>query len=234
MVPILYRVLMNVSAFNAHFRYPPPEIYRPVTGNERVARYAKHVLLQGMHADQATSILKTCPNVEDLGLWLIAGPHELLLNLLKSRPIRRLSVNISHLFESQLGELNSSYLQHLTHMDIICVPRGSDWESWKALADLPNLTHLAYERDSTDAITHGALQHCSQLRVIVLFYVMRRNVPDFDGVFGPQNKNRVVVLDRITKPVHHWELGAMGQEDFWARADRILLERRQTCSIRYA
>lgn len=195
----------------------------------RVAPFFRHVMLQDLCAENAHTILQLCVNTENLALWRLTGPIHILQPVIKSLPLKRISLNIAELQQSP--NLNTALDPHfsfdhtlyprLTHLDIILMPSLS-WESWSGLALMPELTHLSCDFDSPELLSK-ILQHCPKLKLVMFSGPHNQFLSEMSEEF--ERDGRVVRLREPVDLIPDWELSAYGEADVWERAERVLGDR---------
>ncbi|TFK64713.1 hypothetical protein BDN72DRAFT_846332 [Pluteus cervinus] len=116
--------------------------------------------------------------------------------------------------------------RNVTHLELTNICEGAWSPRWCGLAQLPRLTHLAFDFEFNDVVIEGCLDECQSLRVLVLL----------NGVLDPfGNKLREMsariagdprVVPHVVKSFSNdWEEGARGKADFWKCAEEIVEER---------
>ncbi|KAF9041605.1 hypothetical protein BJ165DRAFT_1490064 [Panaeolus papilionaceus] len=180
--PVLHSILMLTS--EELYRYPPNLIASiqhqdkfPLALNERLgtlATYFQHILLQDISVEEAVTLLKWCPNVENLGLWRIDGDHIKLWPILQNLPLKALSVSLTVLMSSNSGDdlqfvFNDSLVKNVVYLEIIVSHRLPDSEdAWRRISLLRNLTYVRIS--GVVGLTRPALQTllklCSQAQYI--------------------------------------------------------------------
>lgn len=230
--PELYRIIRSGTG-----RVIPP-LYLPKLSNDlndvldlpRIqgfGHHVQHVLLQKRSAREVASILKCCPNVWNLALWLIQGTCMPLVPTLEKMPLRVFSFDPSSFFAQHSTDhgipFNQPMFLNITHLKII--NSTSLWSKWQQLALLPHLTHLALARTPHDFETWVSdqkfiarvLEECPNLQLLIVFlndtgYVSPSGIP-----FNSTEDSRVVVLESVKNLLDQWEEGARSgePEDFW-------------------
>ncbi|PPQ73643.1 hypothetical protein CVT24_007629 [Panaeolus cyanescens] len=245
--PILYNTLMH-TCLRSH-QYPPltassraADYFKPglklSRHFKRVAPFFKNVMLQDLCAENALVILELCVNIQNLALWRLTGGISILQPVIRSLPLKRVSLNVADLqgfssaYPSPHTLADSSFIfdhtlyPHLTHLDIILMP-SVRWESWSNLALMPHLTHLSCDFDSP-ALLQAILAHCGNLRMVLFagphnqFYEELSEEVLRDG--------RVVRLREPVDLIPDWELSAFDGEDVWERAEKVLRKKEREAS----
>jgi len=178
-------------------------------------RHVRHVLLQNKRSQEIGDILKHCPKVHNLALWIIHGPCEHLIPILEGLPLRILSFDPSDFFGGYSMDATIPFDQplfhNLTHLEIINV--SPVWSKWKQLACLPKLTHLLLARIRVNQnFVDRILVECKALKIF-LRPILHSN--SFARVDVPQKDGRVVFLQSVANHLEHWERGIRGEEDIW-------------------
>jgi len=187
-------------------------------------RHVRHVLLQHRQSQEIGDVLKHCPKVHNLALWIINGPCEHLIPIIEGLSLRILSFDPSYFFGGYdwdaIIPFDQPLFHNLTHLEIINVT--SIWSKWEQLASLSKLTHLALAGIANQEFIDRVLVECKALKFFVMFY------SDIDNLIGevdfPQRDHRVVFLQTVADHLEHWERGARGEEDFWITAERCKQE----------
>ncbi|TFK69466.1 hypothetical protein BDN72DRAFT_959540 [Pluteus cervinus] len=132
---------------------------------------------------------------------------------------------------------------NMTHLQILAwtftFPNPKRWESWQGLADLPQLTHLAFPYDNSQFkgdyfrqdLMPGALKNCKKLRVF-MFRITWMNhslqgdpcrlyTDDKDPTVHPDH--RVVVF--VCSYVGEWLHGVRGGKNAWDMAEEVVAAR---------
>lgn len=129
------------------------------------------------------------------------------------------------LFEATFGH---ELFRNLTHLDMSNPCQGGWRPFWCGLAELPRLTHLAFDFEFNPAVVAGCLEECRLLRVLVLV----NGVFDSDGsklrevsrTIAEDARVVSLIVDAFAKD---WELGARKGDDFWAHAEADVEKRLQ-------
>lgn len=143
---------------------------------ERIGPYVRQIMLQQVTVNEAMDVLKACPNVHHLAMWLVDDNESQmpLILILKNLPIRSLSLCIEDLFNPRPTVWNPFFVfdhrpfQHLTHLKIIQLYER-EWAKWEGLALLPKLTHLALDNNTGAALIPKIFEKCKTLKLLVLF-----------------------------------------------------------------
>ncbi|TFK61272.1 hypothetical protein BDN72DRAFT_904252 [Pluteus cervinus] len=216
--PILYETIIRPNHQNKLVDYNPPTETLPT-----YALHVRHLLISvSTEAPEVTQYLTSCKNIENLALWSIVH-HPNLLRLISPLHLKRLSINLSalagrtHPFEYILPALT-----HLTHLEIVNQQFG--WENIEGIQDIPNLTHLAFNGLKPLSILEDRIldgEGCEALEVVVL---LEMTVGDLKGL--RKEDGRVVCVGGGNW-VDDWEKGTLGEEDFWTRAEFVVMARKR-------
>ncbi|TFK65247.1 hypothetical protein BDN72DRAFT_845778 [Pluteus cervinus] len=187
------------------------------------------------------SILKQCPGITNLALWVNAsrGDISTILPGVSTLRLSRFSVNLHELFDRDVfSDREASYdaFRAVTHMDII--GDYTKWNQIRGLAHLPSLTHLSLPQRTHDPkyfnVIGPALEECKHLKVLALVAgtdlsddlpLRAAQVPIVagGGDYGDKIDLRLVAFD--CDFAADWVYGATGRKDMWVLADEVV-ERR--------
>ncbi|KAF8185830.1 hypothetical protein K438DRAFT_1836395 [Mycena galopus ATCC 62051] len=145
-----------------------------------------------------------------------------ILPVLSAMPLRRLQIELKPLFPLAGVDFTLPLFSHIAHLELRD-RQFSDWEEWKGLALIPNLTHLAILREQPIPVLQGALAVCPALRILVCFYPLDKADPR-EGLESLAQDTRFVLVPAPSF-ITDWEIGARGGDDFWVRAERFTVLR---------
>ncbi|KAJ7758815.1 hypothetical protein DFH07DRAFT_772388 [Mycena maculata] len=227
--PLLYRALYLSwrEPQDPGSRFPPTVIY-DLLGTKPASFFhdhVRHVCFRNYHpAELIAEVLYACDATVNLSfLDLMGGP--ILLPILGGLPLQRLSACLQYLFHGEDGiDFSHPLFAQITHLDIL------DWDDrgwnrhdgYAGLARMPRLTHLSfsYNKEIPHGVCRGALEHCELLQVLAIV----RSSP---GSEPPANLSRdprfVIVV--VEDDLEDWKKGAHGEEDYWAVAEEMVMER---------
>ncbi|KAF8149392.1 hypothetical protein B0H34DRAFT_733582 [Crassisporium funariophilum] len=193
---------------------------------KNIGPHVQHILLQKWHVSEIQEILKYCPNVRNLALWIVRGSCLPLLPVLSTLSIRRLSFDPLLFFPSH-HEYHIPFDQplfwNITHLEIINAP--SEWKSWHKIALMPKLSHLALSGELNQALLDDILENCTLMELLIVISETE------EGMTNEQHDRRVVVLEPSWDYLDHWELGARGGDDFWIIAAKRAAESKFPASV---
>ncbi|KAF8656959.1 hypothetical protein AX16_002314 [Volvariella volvacea WC 439] len=221
------------------FPRSPPYTHRPL-----YSKHVRHLLLRKddpQHessssssspppspTDEYTADLRSCHNATNLALWISEYNSEATQILLapsdwQYRP-KKLSMNVKILTPdcASVPDFALPFFGSVTHLDVLDHIANDDWDAWKGLAHLPNLTHLAVEGDNIREFVLSTLEHCKRLVVLVQFCHLRDLAPGLEGRKGEHPK--LVLMKALSDVLADWERGTRGEKDFWQRAEDILAQ----------
>ncbi|KAJ7606684.1 hypothetical protein FB45DRAFT_949665 [Roridomyces roridus] len=192
-----------------------------------LASNVQHLNLSGpIPPAELQGLLGTCTSITSLAMWLSfpLTPSPELLPLLELLPsLRRLAVDITHLFG---GPLRPSGFRSLTHLDILAAP-FDEWRLYAAagLHRMLALTHLAFRERFHPRVLRGALAHCPALRAlgVVWGHGARRRRRAADVREGEVVDVRLFLLV-CEDWVEDWARGA--GMDVWARGEAFIARKR--------
>ncbi|KAJ7773985.1 hypothetical protein B0H16DRAFT_115870 [Mycena metata] len=176
------------------------------------------------------SVLATCTGTTNLALFNVDVDPTLLPVLAQLR-LERLSAVLGDLFPTPSApNFAHPLFANLTHLDVLDW-RDGGWAGWIGLRALPRLTHLSFNDDISNSVCEGALEHCAQLRVLVIVWTnhatMQADPYDRTGLGEDQRFVMIVVNEYL----RDWEAGAGGGEDYWARAE-VWVQKRQAGAVK--
>ncbi|KAF8655007.1 hypothetical protein AX16_003311 [Volvariella volvacea WC 439] len=168
-----------------------------------------------------------------------------------TRGLLRLSVSLTEWFPNNDVDFNHEIMKDLTHLDALGDP--VEWKQGNNFACLKNLRYLmfsdAYRGLGEDI--RKCLEECEALEIVVVYQLdnfrsedsqsglieelpkLRRKVGP-DGIVEELPEDRVVVFPYEETQYGHfswlddWVRGALGGDDLWSRAERIVGGRRGT------
>ncbi|KAJ7932337.1 hypothetical protein B0H13DRAFT_1857163 [Mycena leptocephala] len=161
-------------------------------------------------------ILRICAKTSNLAVYN-DNVDPSLRPYISAMPLKKLAIDLRRLMGNsvRLQDTGWKLFSHLTHLDITtAVGEEEPWEHWSSLARLPSLTHLSFNYELPRLLVLGALSNCRFLKVLLICWhspPMPYNVPPISDARFAMIAYKNAVLD--------WEMGAMGGQDFWKRAD---------------
>jgi len=237
--PILHSVILQTLWKPALPNYPP--LYRDLGRTMKSPRFkemstwAKHVGLQNLTVSQATQILESCINVQDLALWIIAGSHEPLREIIRSLPVQRLHVDIERFSSEDPMEgpkpdrfkFDHIPLMNLTHLHILLLPIVP-WVQWQSIALLPRLSHLAIDGYHVE-FTKKVLEECKSLNLLVIISSVNGIWPSYHNSVLYSTIRRDPRLIELIESllIASWERGAFTGNDIWTRAEAARAEKQE-------
>ncbi|KAJ7160425.1 hypothetical protein C8R46DRAFT_1108038 [Mycena filopes] len=182
-----------------------------------VAGHVRNLCLHSWRdASELVDCIQLCTGTKRLALFGSAALVPGLLTALEGMPLQDLSMHLSCLFGDLKPDFGHRLFSQLTHLNIR--DGAGDWTS---LSELPSLTHLSFAYWQPAPIFDDILAKCQNLEAFVYTgsYMPRRR-PSF--VDDPRT---VVIL--VSNGREDWEVGIIGGEDYWTKADKFLEQRRQ-------
>ncbi|KAJ7927403.1 hypothetical protein B0H13DRAFT_2312612 [Mycena leptocephala] len=222
--PLLYHVLSLHMAFQEPhmLRYPLHHLFRADISRLGVLRkHVRHICMEGKLATQGlTMLLKVCDATVDLALFPGTATQE-LLPILGTLRLQRLSVDLRSMFWR-----TGTDFTHITHLDILDMPKPGWDEELSGLKHIPGLTHLSfYHYGAPISGCRSALEHCKMLQVLAIVcesqFELNRHAPRCAELAFDRRFVMLVVGDRL----EDWESGARG-EDYWIRTEELVRKRR--------
>ncbi|KAJ6462748.1 hypothetical protein C8R47DRAFT_1157958 [Mycena vitilis] len=171
-------------------------------------------------------ILSVCTETRSLAIFQTpAAP--ILLPLLATMPLSRLSVGLADLFGHTTVDFGHASFARLTHLDIFEAGWDTD-QMVSGLSGLPCLTHLLFNPDPDETTPHvpDILARCKLLQVLVVLFPDendRRDVGHEDEYFSDDLRSLIMV---VNYHLEDWESGQTGGVDYWIRAERFIQKRR--------
>ncbi|KAJ6527039.1 hypothetical protein B0H19DRAFT_1385488 [Mycena capillaripes] len=167
----------------------------------------------------AAGILSVCTGVENLTLLYV---HEAWIPLIASLPLKHLYACCYPLFRALTP--GHQMFSRITHLEIDDSLHDPDGYGGRALAALPQLTHLSFNYSGLIPLCPRLLEWCSTLRVLVCLneYALRENQTHATSLVRDV---RFVVM-RLPNYVKDWYMGAQYGEDYWSRAEIFIARRR--------
>ncbi|KAJ7021969.1 hypothetical protein C8F04DRAFT_1139394 [Mycena alexandri] len=193
-----------------------------------LAFFRQHVrnvcFVRNDNAKDIWGVLSTCTGTVNLALFNADVDSTLLPALAKLR-LQRLSAVLGDLFSTRSApDFAHPLFANLTHLDVLD-KRDGGWAGWVGLPTLPRLTHLSFNDDISNSVCEGALEHCTQLRVLVIVWANHTTMQadPYDRTALAEDPRFVMIV--VNQYLRDWEAGAAGGEDYWARADAFVQKR---------
>lgn len=144
------------------------------TDDSPLQQYGQHILhiyIRGRSARTITKILRNCPYVENLTMWMVVGVDKALVEVLEARPLKKLSIHaIDFLFLHDDQPLTRPLALSVTHLDLMEFHDFDGEINWQTVATLPNLTHLRLEGIPPMALVQFFLRECRKLERLVVVW----------------------------------------------------------------
>ncbi|TFK66882.1 hypothetical protein BDN72DRAFT_961410 [Pluteus cervinus] len=206
------------------------------TDTEWLNSYGKYArdLLWGTDSLRIVPVLKCCPNVTNIAIWIDPenADFPLLLELLSQHRPHRLSIDLNILFGGPFQEKHAllPMFINMTHLEPIS-NNFPDWDLIEGIQHLPKLTHLALLHTlNMNSVVQNALTQCKHLAFLVLssLWGPRRYDPEAEIVFeGPRDFSiqggddpRVVFIRSYY--VEEWHLSSKGGKGMWVLAEEVV------------
>ncbi|KAJ7230843.1 hypothetical protein B0H12DRAFT_1077336 [Mycena haematopus] len=136
-------------------------------------------------------------------------------------PLRRLYADLQDLFSSVDIDFTHPLFSRITHLHLKYHLGWDQWEKWKGLATIPNLTHLAFLGGKSLSIFQNTLAACPKLQVLIFLHLQEK--PGL-GLESLAHDTRFVCIP--APPFYtDWQIGAHGGDDFWVRAEKFIAQR---------
>ncbi|KAF7366317.1 hypothetical protein MSAN_00887900 [Mycena sanguinolenta] len=212
--PILYSVVVFSDPLPGHVSFDPARLSAAVQ-SPVISQYVEnlcvaHILVRSS-LRHLLRILARCSSIRNL---VLVGNHSDLLPSLSALPLRRLSANLSKAFPSGI-DFTHPVFSRITHLHSFDRLHDAQWEEWRGLAAIPNLTHLAFQRQRNLWIYPNVLSACRQVQVLI-HLESRLRTPEI----VPQSVIDALAHDTrfVSMPAPpittDWQIGARGGEDF--------------------
>ncbi|KAJ7230844.1 hypothetical protein B0H12DRAFT_221117 [Mycena haematopus] len=220
--PILYSVVVFCNPLPGHMCFHRAHLSSAVQSPE-ISQHVKNLLISPYDKGstrQLGPILTRCSAIENLSLFTLGG-HFSLLPFLSAMRLRRLCADLQDLFSSVDIDFTHPLFSHITHLELRAALHRAEWDQWKGLATVPNLTHLAFLGGKSLSIFRNTLAACPKLQVLISLHVQ-----DDPGV-GLESLAHDTRFVCIPAPPFYtdWQIGAHGGEDFWVRAEKFIAQR---------
>ncbi|KAJ7177074.1 hypothetical protein C8R46DRAFT_1078109, partial [Mycena filopes] len=194
----------------------------------------RHVMISHLPEEDTEGqfILSTCPGIEDLWTY---GIFPYMLPLMSSLRLKRLHCGLSDLLSSTATDFTHPLFANLTHLEVMDSPDQlqSELDKWAGIAQIPNLTHLAFNDMDFLPLWAIFLDRCPSLRLLAsivsgwarAWAKATEELADHpDGV--TLMKDPRFLLIQCKEFERDWQMGAHTGEDFWVRADVFVAKRR--------
>ncbi|TFK61011.1 hypothetical protein BDN72DRAFT_850016 [Pluteus cervinus] len=239
-IPLIYEIIA-VSNY-PHINHPR------LDSVQRYGHHIKHLFLSltWENIDEET-ILRSCPNLSNLGIWNECISPVALFDL----PLKRLAFRICPIgFTSRLKNLQEmdeeKYQRWCSNITHITWERISLFVCKSFLVTaFPHLTHFLFgcrresacylgpDSQEAQAIVKYMVASCKSLEVLVVSSERAAGedlTPQSSTLFGVEFED-VRVVKMIRCFVTDWVRGARGEEDLWAVAEKTIKERRMRTGL---
>ncbi|KAJ7737351.1 hypothetical protein B0H16DRAFT_1891686 [Mycena metata] len=221
--PLLYRVVVFTHArvrnddFTTRLSIALQSRTRSHSDSD-LLRHVHHLLFTQTDSRPLHEVLAKCTAVQNL--VLLHFPRDSgFLPLISGMPLRRLTTTLSDLFFPAPIDFAHPLFAHLTHLELVDNFRQSDWDGWKGLALIPNLTHLAFLFEIPAPIINGALADCPALQILIILESWPTEVSVQDPRF---------LIMKAPPLFEDWNIGARGGDDLWVRAEKFIARRKSS------
>jgi hypothetical protein len=229
--PLLYRVLWVDGYAHADKTYAAfAAIHTKPEGffNDAV----RHMYLEEtshFSRKEALTLLQLCGNLVSFAVdGRFAEPR--LLPILADMQLRRLSVDLSHLFGgSHAIDFSNSLFTCLTHLHISDVLFIDNIPKYSHLAVLPALTHLCLYAEVPWELFRELLTGCKLLELLLnLWPSYGTNTGRTQAEHTPFTDPRFVVASMAIVAYRvDWGAGVEGRSDLWAAAETFVSQKRR-------
>ncbi|KAJ7263470.1 hypothetical protein C8J57DRAFT_1470772 [Mycena rebaudengoi] len=232
--PILYRVLVSAGSkvISRRHRFPPIDDELLPERAALLQKHVRHLSIQYPYASTLADIhrlLAVFTALRGLACYCEMLDPSFIPYLDRIRP-KLLCVDAENLFAGP-PDFGHSLFSSITHFELLDddISAYSD-KSWKSLASLPSLTHLAfnYYSDVPMGLLNLLLEEHKRLQVLILIVVNKEILNDTDNPVSalPTHDVRFVVA-ACSHYLEDWIRGAWGQADLWVRADNFVRQKRR-------
>ncbi|KAF8185828.1 vacuolar protein sorting-associated protein 26-domain-containing protein [Mycena galopus ATCC 62051] len=215
--PILYSVVIASDPLTGLLCFDPVH-FSLALHSRAFSQHVTNLLCRWFPHPQLVAVLASCSAVENL---MLLSNHPDLLPFLSAMPLRRLHTTLKDLFPTGVDFTHPLFL-HITHLELMDSLHGGE-DLWKGLAVIPNLTHLAFWTLRSIPFFRATLAACPTLRILVFRYHRAR--ADLGKRLDSLAHDTRFVLMSAQSFIKDWQIGALGGEDFWVRAERFIAQR---------
>lgn len=220
------------------FGYPNSQIvtHTNLTPLKKFGTYIRHALFQGRSTYDIARIVRLCPNIQNLAIWVPWGGEavKIVLPDLRRLQPRRLSFDAASFFfgasnlELYPYPLNQAPFLSVTHLQLV----NFVWRegAWRELALFPRLTHIALTglSHSIERITHVAneiLSTCTLLELLIVYYfegdsTFDRLGEDTQLELRVDSPERLVIMKRQLEVIPSWLRSAYGDDNMWLQGEK--------------
>ncbi|KAF7354000.1 Peptidylprolyl isomerase [Mycena venus] len=234
--PFLYRVIflarLGSGVVDGLPRFTDTALLRLID-NKRgaILGSTRHLIIQDpayvrrvkpLHLCRLDAIMAACTGVTHLFLHSNSKleSHELaaLGNLVN---LRFLAIHLSKLF-GYMNPMDGAHpaLRNITHLEVLDTDHASF--NWEKLAEIPNLTHLAF----SEMFACGRLVEAFRVRSRLMDALVFLSEHDAEiSVVGWMTEAWFIAV-QLSSSNLNWQRGGLTGIDYWGAADRFIAERR--------
>ncbi|KAK7038317.1 hypothetical protein R3P38DRAFT_2905605 [Favolaschia claudopus] len=188
----------------------------------------RSLVLSGLEDGIVARILSLCTRVSHLALFGIST-EPAWLSMIAEMPLLEISSSIDGFFTPLGVDFHHPLFNTLSHLDLFEAPASAGWVD--VLCSLPRLTHLSFNSDTSleNVSFREILAKGTSLQVLVLVVGSIQEIESEDYPFSEyryfaDDCRSVIML--VEDCLRDWEIGAIGGENYWIRAQNFIQKRR--------
>ncbi|KAJ7158001.1 hypothetical protein C8R43DRAFT_1105795 [Mycena crocata] len=192
----------------------------------------RNVIVKLVSSRISRDIITTFTGIENLFIIAVGelhtSAHPAPLGL-EALPLRHLYCDAEDLFDpTRIQALYLPCFSHITHLELFEALEGDavqydDAQTYYAVfADLPRLTHLAFDTTDILPVCETLLQVCKTLCVLVILRIPRI-YPEVDMARLAADPRFVMMV--VEHYAEDWQRGVLTGEDYWRRAEAFISQR---------
>ncbi|KAJ6530471.1 hypothetical protein DFH09DRAFT_149991 [Mycena vulgaris] len=181
----------------------------------------RHLYIDNQITDfEKRTILAACTGITNLCAPTRLTAHQ---KYLENLPLK----NIILRFELPISFTHSMF-RHVTHLEVLEPPDGSEVPSptgWATLPLIPHLTHFAFSSVNLAAILSPILITCARLECAIFHLQDTAAEVEVDAAWSANDVRFVTMREELDLPAD-WVHGAETGYDVWVRADALVAANR--------
>ena len=201
--------------------------------------HVRNLSIFDQRTENALRVLELCPNLEDVGIWLLDGDPTPIKRVLRTLAyLKRVSWDPLSLQTPSTTPTNEEptipkiinscihfdekLFRNVTHLKLSNDGNATQWSwpRWESLAHLPKLTHLAIYLPIPEDFARSILIRCSQLRVFALIYVEPCGTPTWLLNDTIDDSRLVIIYSGFADVKEQWASTALAHRgEFWETAE---------------
>ncbi|KJA18317.1 hypothetical protein HYPSUDRAFT_205437 [Hypholoma sublateritium FD-334 SS-4] len=180
---------------------------------EQYGQYILHLYIRGRSARTVTKILRNCPHVENLMIWMVVGVDTMLVEVLEARPLKKLSIHaVDFLLLYDDQPPTRPLALSVTHLDLMEVHDFGEGVNWQTVVTLPNLTHLRLIGTPPVALVQLFLSECRKLERLVVVWPRKMHAVEAPSSYAGDFAH--IVDKRLAHVVSTGRSSDLWKEDF--------------------